>query len=120
MNDHKSPEEIKNLVQAQIVDLITRKLQSGQMSSERAKEIAQLILDKLSGQLTTDELIQIIPKLDDQFEELGQVIVPVMVEYEKSFREQINQKIDSHLQEKNFDEVLRLAKEAIKKESQLT
>jgi L-lactate utilization protein LutC len=120
MNDNKSPEEIKNHIQAQIVDLITRKLQSGEMEKERAKQIAQMILEKLSGQMSSEELIQVVPKLDDQFEELGQVIVPMMVEYEKTFKEQINQKIDSHLQEKNFDEVLRLAKEAIEKESQLT
>ncbi len=120
MIDNTNPDELKSEVQAKIVELITKKLETGQMSPDRAKEIAKMILDKLSGSYTFEELIQILPKLDDHFEELGQVIVPVMVDYEKKFREEINSKIDNHLQQKNFDEVLRLAKDAIAKESQLT
>jgi hypothetical protein len=120
MTDNTNPEELKSEIQSQVVDLITKKLESGQMTTERAKEIAKLILDKLSGEYTFEELIKIIPKLDDHFEELGQVIVPVMVDYEKRFREEVNLKIDNHLQQKNFDEVLRLAKDAITTESQLT
>ncbi len=120
MIDSQNPEDIKNTIQARIVELITAKLESGQMTPERAKEIAQMILDKLSGNLPFEDLVKIIPKLDDQFEELGAVIVPVMIDYEKKMREEINSKIDNHLQQKNFDEVLRLAKEAIELESQLT
>ncbi len=120
MTDTQDPVEIKNTIQSKIVDLITAKLESGHMTQERAKEIAQMILDKLSGELSLEELFRIIPKLDDQFEELGAVIVPVMMDYEKKMREEINTKIDTHLQQKNFDEVLRLAKQAIEHESQLT
>lgn len=120
MTDNTSPTDLKSEIQAKVVELITLKLESGQMSPERAKEIAKMILDKLSGEYSFEELIKIIPKLDDQFEELGQVIVPVMVDYEKKMREEINTKIDDHLQQKNFDEVLRIAKEAIALESQLT
>lgn len=120
MTDSQNPQEVKNAIQSQLVELITAKLESGHMTPERAKEIAQMILDKLSGDMSFDDLVKVIPKLDDQFEELGSVIVPVMIDYEKKMREEINTKIDSHLQQKNFDEVLRLAKEAIELESQLT
>lgn len=120
MNDTQNPEELKKEVQARIVDLITRKLEAGQMSADRAREIAKMILDRMSGNISFEELIKLIPKLDDQFQELSQVIVPIMVDYEKRMREEINTKIDSHLKQKNFDEVLRIAKEAIEHESQLT
>lgn len=120
MTDQINPVDLKSEIQSKIVELITKKLETGQMTPDRAKEIARMILDKLSGDYTFEELIQIIPKLDDHFEELGQVIVPVMVDYEKRMREEINTKINDHLQQKNFDEVLRLAKHAITLESQLT
>lgn len=120
MNDNNNADALKNAIQTQIVELITRKLEAGLMTAERAKEIAKMILDQMSGEYSYEELIKLIPKLDDHFEELGQVIVPVMVDYEKKLREEINSKIESHLKEKNFDEVLRLAKEAIALESQLT
>lgn len=120
MTDSQNPQEVKSAIQSQIVELITAKLESGQMTPERAKEIAQMILDKLSGELSFDDLVKVVPKLDDQFEELGAVIVPVMVDYEKRMREEINEKIDSHLQQKNFDEVLKIARQAIELESQLT
>lgn len=120
MTDTQNPEVVKNAIQSQIVELITAKLESGQMTPERAKEIAQMILEKLSGEMSFEDLVKIVPKLDDHFEELGAVIVPVMVDYEKKMREEINAKIDNHLQQKNFDEVLRIAKQAIELESQLT
>ena len=120
MINNQNPVEIKRIIQEKIVELITKRLSSGQMTPERAKEIAGMILDKMPDNISYDDLISILPKLDDHFDELSQIIVPVMLDYEKRMREEINIKIDEHLNMKNFDEVLRLAREAIEKEKQLS
>lgn len=120
MINNQDPTELKRIVQERIVQLITKSLNSGHMTPERAKEIARLILEKMPEDVSFEELISVIPRLDDHFHELSQVIVPVMLDYEKRMREEINKKIDEHLSQKNFDEVLRLAREAIEKESQLS
>lgn len=118
--NQQNPEDIKKDLQGQIATFLSKKLETGQITPDRAKEIAQMILDKLSGTMSFDELMLVIPKLDDEFEELGEIIVPIMVDYEKKMREEIGNMINNHLQQKNFDEVLRLAKQAIELESQLT
>jgi hypothetical protein len=120
MINNQDPVEIKRIIQEKIVELITQKLSSGEMTQERAKEIAGMILEKMPDNISYDDLISILPKLDDHFDELAQIIVPVMLDYEKRMREEINTKIDEHLNMKNFDEVLKLAREAIEKEKQLS
>lgn len=116
----QNPDETKKQLQAKVVELITKKLESGEMSPERAKEIAALVLDKMPEHVTQEELLEIIPKLDDEFDELAAVVVPVMLEYEKQMRAEINQQLDQYLQNKNFDQVLELTKKAIEQEKQLT
>jgi|CXWK01.1.fsa_nt_gi hypothetical protein len=120
MINNQDPAEINKIIQEKIVELITKRLSSGQMTQERAKEIAGMILDKMPNNISSDDLYSVLPKLDDHFDELSQIIVPVMLDYERRLREEINLKIDEHLRQKNFDEVLRLAREAIEKEKQLS
>lgn len=115
-----TPDQVKRTFQEKVVELITRKLESGEMNPERAKEIAQMILEKFPEQMTDNDIINIIPKLDDQFEELAAIVVPMTLEYERKMREEINKTIDLHLQAKEFDKVLQITKGAIEQEKNLT
>lgn len=112
--------EKKKEVQAQIVALITKKLETGEMTPDRAKEIASMILEKMPEDMSDEQLLEIIPKLDDHFNELAQVVVPIMLDYEAQMRMEVNRQIDEHLKQKDFDSVLQITKQAIEKEKQLT
>lgn len=112
--------ELLDRVHSSIVDVITRGLEKGTISEERAKEIAKVVLDKLPEDITYDELIRIIPKLDDDFQELSAAIVPIMLEYETKIRKVVNEKISQLIKDKKFNEALELSRKAIEFEKQLS
>lgn len=117
-NDDRA-KQLREQVQNQIVSLITGKLEQGEMSESRAKDIAALVLEKLPEDISYDKLMEIIPKLDDHFEELTSVVVPIMTEYEHKVRAAVNDKITKLIASGKLDEALNVAKKAIEFEKGL-
>lgn len=121
--DQNKPNKTKELldkVHTSIVDVITKGIENGTISDERAKEIARVVLERLPENISYDELIRIIPKLDDDFQELSTAIVPIMLEYETKLRTVVNEKISHLLKQQKFKEAHDLAKRAIEYEKSLT
>ncbi|MFW5702539.1 MAG: hypothetical protein ACOCXP_01075 [Candidatus Dojkabacteria bacterium] len=117
-----SPQEkggLREQVQAQIVSLITSKLQSGEMSEERAREIAAMVLEKLPEDLSDQELMLVLPKLDDNFRELSDVVMPIIIDYEKKIKNTIEEKVLKLVREQRFQQALQLAKQGIDYQSKL-
>jgi hypothetical protein len=117
--DNKA-EETKELVQQKIVDLITEKLENGEMSAERAKQIAKHVLEQLPDNVSYQKLMEIVPKLDDHFQELSVAIVPIMIEYERQMKVVIDQKIKQLLEANKLDAALDITKKAIEFEKSFT
>lgn len=115
-----SPEELKENIKKQIVELLTKKLKSGQLTEERSKEIAQFVLEALPDGISYEKLIDVIPKLDDDFHELSAVVVPIMVDYEKKVKETVSAQLSILLNSGKLDEAIDLANKAIEYEKGLT
>ncbi len=113
-------EDLRKKVQEQIVSLISKKLESGEINEARAKEIAALVLEKLPADISYDQLMQILPKLDDHFLELSNVVVPIMVEYEQKVRKAVNDKITALIKSGQLDQALNIAKKALDFEKTLS
>jgi hypothetical protein len=111
--------ELLERVHSSVVDVITKGLENGTISEDRAKEIASTVLNNLKDDITYEELIRIIPTLDDEFKELGEAVVPIMLEYEEKIRKVVNEKISLLLKNQKFNEALKLAKKALEFESEL-
>lgn len=118
MSDDKA-KQLLNRVQSSIVDVITRGLEEGTITEERAKQIAQLVLAKLPEDVTHEELMRIIPKLDDEFKELSAAVLPIILEYEAKMKEIINHKISNLLKQNKFKEAQELSRKALEFESSL-
>lgn len=112
--------ELRERVQKTIVDIISTKLQGGEMTEERAKQIASMVLEKLPEDASYNELMKIIPKLDDHFHELTQAVMPIMVEYERKMKEIVDKKISDLISKGQFDKALDVAKKAIEFEKELS
>ena len=112
--------ELRERVQTKIVEVITRKLEAGEMTEERAKQIASMVLEKLPEDASYNELMKIIPKLDDHFHELTQAVVPIMTEYERKMKAIIDKKITELMNKGQFDQALDVAKKAIEFEKELS
>lgn len=111
---------MRELVQKAVVEVITKGLQDGTVTEERAKNIAKMILEKLPEGITYEEFITILPKLDDDYQEISGVIVPIMEQYETKMRETNDVKITELIKDGKIDEALNLTNQAIEKERDLS
>ena len=113
-------ETVKEELQAKIVEIITSKLESGEMTEDRAKQIAKHVLDQLPEGITYQQLMERIPRLDDHFHELSLAVIPIMIEYEKKMKAIIEERITALLRANKLDEALDFTKKAINFEKSLT
>ena len=111
---------MRELVQKAVVEVITKGLQDGTVTEERAKSIAKMILEKLPEGITYEEFITILPKLDDDYQEISPVIIPIMEQYEKRMKESNDIKITELIKDGKIDEALNLTNQAIEKEKDLS
>jgi len=111
---------MRELVQKAVVEVITKGLQDGTVTEERAKNIAKMILEKLPEGITYEEFITILPKLDDDYQEISGVIVPIMEQYETQMRKTNDVKITELIKDGKIDEALNLTNQAIEKERDLS
>jgi hypothetical protein len=114
------PAVLRERVQKSIVNIITRGLESGTITEERAKLIANHVLNAIPEDIDLPKLIDIIPKLDDQFAELTSAVVPIMREYEQRIHKTVNDKISDLIQNGKLDEALKVTKTAIELERNLS
>lgn len=115
-----NPAQLREYTQKAIVDVITAKLEAGSMTDERAKQIAKFVLDMLPEDISYQKLIDVIPKLDDDFSELATAVVPIMSAYEKKVKQAVDAQIHKLIDSGKLDEALALTKKAIAYETKLT
>ena len=60
-----TPDDIRERIEADIVDLIKQKVEAEEMSEERAQTLAQMILERLKPGMSLEELYKTLPHLDD-------------------------------------------------------
>ncbi|MBD3280299.1 hypothetical protein GF389_02115 [Candidatus Dojkabacteria bacterium] len=119
MSDEKA-KQLREKVQSQVVALITERLKAGEMTQERSKKIASMVLEKMPEDINYKELMNVIPKLDDEFGELAEVVIPIMTEYEKKLHKAIENRVLSLVREKKFKEAMIEARRGIELEKRLT
>jgi len=113
-------EELRSRVQQSIVAVITKRVEAGEMSQERAKQIAELVLQKLPEGIDYQRLMEVLPTLDDHFEELRQVVVPIMVEYEQKLQSAVDRKVQELIDRGNLDELLDVTNKALEMQKRLS
>lgn len=119
-NQNQNAKELREKIQADVVSLITDRLKSGAMSQDRAKQIAAVVLEKIPEGVSYDELMQIVPKLDDEFAELVEVVIPIVIEYEKKIHAILEERVLKLVRDKKFTEAMVEAKKSIEIEKRLT
>ena len=85
-------------LEAMIVTAIKNKLEHGEISGDRAKEIARIILDMLPENITPEQLAIIIPQLDDQIDELSDVVLTVLHDKDERLKSEELPKIRARIQ----------------------
>lgn len=108
------PEEYRKKLELDILAVIEEKLQKGEMTADRAKAIARMVLDKLHPPLTLEQIHQIAPTLDDHFAELVRAILPVLQDHEEEVRRIISEHAAKLIKMGKIDEASQILKKANK------
>ena len=86
-----------------IARLLLENLEHFEISFERASQIAKFILSHLPENLTDEQVIQILPTLDDEFIELASIVHKHMVEYEEKYKKKITKGVEDIIKHKHLD-----------------
>ena len=97
-------------VEKEIAELLLTKLEHLEISLERASQIARFSLNTLPEGLTDEQVMQIIPKLDDEFFELSEIVYKHMMEYEEKYKPLVLDEVNELVRHKHFDEASALMK----------
>lgn len=82
---------LQKQVEKDLALLLLEKLQKQEINFKKAQEIAKFILQAIPENISDQELLKVIPKLDDNFSELA----PIVLKYLKKQKEiETNQQIE--------------------------
>lgn len=110
----ENPEKLRLKLENQIVALIKTKLEDEEMTVEKAKQIAKLVLKRLHPGMTYKQLMKVIPTLDDDFTELAGVILPIMLEHDRKLRKIVDEHVAKLVKEGKIEEAESLLQEISK------
>ena len=115
-----TPDELRQQIELKVVELIKKQLADGAMTDERAQAISQHVLSTLQPGMSLEELYQAIPKLDDSFQELAPVVLPMLKQYEEDVNQKAMVQIRELIKQGHYDAAAKLGKQAVNQEIKLT
>lgn len=110
------PEEERKRLELDILQIIEDKLKSGEMDADRAKSIANMLLERLHPPLTLEQLYAIAPTLDDEYQELSRAILPVIREHNEKIKAIVIQHAQTLIESGKLDQASELLKQAVSEE----
>lgn len=116
---HMSPDDIREQVEADIVDFIKTKVEAEEMTEDRAQALAQLVLDKLKPGMSLEEVYKALPHLDDTFTEISHIIVPYLRDYEEGVTKPAITQVSSLIKSGRYKEAQELADRVIRQDVKL-
>lgn len=111
------PEERRKQLERDILSIMEEKLSKGEMSGERAKAIARMMLDKLHPPLTLEQLYILAPTLDDEFAELTKAILPLVKEHEEEVSQLVSKHAEALMKSGKIDEAQKLLAETLNRKT---
>jgi len=95
-------------VEQEIANLLLDRLEAQQISPEHASQIAKLVVKAIPHKITDQQMLEIIPKLDDEFTELASVVYKHLKDYEQEHQKQVVGQVEELLKNQNFDQAFQL------------
>lgn len=102
-------------VEQDLARLLLDKMESFQMSFERASQIAKFVLAHFPENLTDQQVIQFLPSLDNEFYELAGVVHKYMDEYEQKYKLKITNQVQDLIKHEHFEEANKLMNDYLEK-----
>ncbi len=114
-----SPDDIREQIEAAVVDLIKQKVEAEEMSEERAQQLAQSILERLKPGMSLEDLYKALPHLDDNFSEISHIVVPYLRDYEEGVAKPAIDQVSKLIREGRYAQAQSLAEKVISQDVKL-
>ena len=105
-------EEYRKKLEIDILKIMEEKLQKGEMTAERARAIARMVLDALHPPLTLEQIYKIAPTLDDHFTELAAAIRPVIQDRDDKIKLIVAEHAQKLIKQGKIEEATNVLKQA--------
>lgn len=112
-------DDIRQAIEADIVELIKAKVDAEEMSEERAQEIAKRVLELLKPGMSLEEIYKALPKLDDMYSEISHIILPYLRDYEEGVTKKAAAMVQRLIGQGKYEEAMKLADRVIKQDVKL-
>lgn len=97
----------KNLlfeVEQKVAKLLLTRLEHFEISLERASQIARFVLAHLPDNLTDEQVLQVVPSLDDEFTELAGIVHKHLLDYEEKHKEGVIKNVRDLIKHQDFQQ----------------
>ena len=96
-------------LEQEVAKLLLVKLEKFDITFERASQIAKFILFHLPENMTDEQVMKIIPSIDDQFIELAEIVHKHMLDYEEKYKNETIKNMQDMIKHKHFQEASNMA-----------
>ncbi len=90
---------LRQKLEALIVKDLESQLTQGKITGDRAAEVAQLVLEMVPENISHDDLLKVIPQLDDKAFELSGVVYQILSEKDEQHKVDMMGKLRLSVQE---------------------
>lgn len=112
-------DDVRQKLEEQVVELIQKKLADGSLTEERAQAMSKATLEILRPGMSFDELYKAVPKLDDQYQELAPIVLPIVREYEERVVSQAQKGVSELIRQGQYDAAVKLSKKVVSQDVKL-
>ncbi len=102
-------------LETEIAELLVAKLEREEITLERASQIARFVLDSLPESISEEEVKNLIPKLDNEFYELSDIVYNHMMESGVYDKREINTEAEELKKRNELQKAENLLKSYFKK-----
>lgn len=115
-NDQNVPqtpaEKFRRYIETEALDIIRQLIEKG-CDAEKIQKMAKKVLDLIRPGMSIEELYRNAVKLDDEFSELGPVVIKVMREYEERYEKKSIGEVSSLIKSGKYTEAQDLVKKIL-------
>lgn len=104
MDNQTNQESLWFRVEQDIATLLVSRLESEQVTPERASQIAKFVVQAIPANLNDQQMMVLIPSLDDEFVELASVVNKHISEYELKCKPVVITEVSELIKQGQFQE----------------
>jgi hypothetical protein len=114
-----TPDELREQIELEIVEMLKLKMDSGELTETRAKQMAQHALTTLTPGMSFEQMYRAIPELDNTMPEFAPIVLPHVRDYEMNVTSQALETVRNLIKQGQYDAAATLGKKASNRDVEL-